>query len=617
MEIGTEDKKNINMVLHKKHFWICIGLAVITIAVYGRAVGHDFINMDDHFFVLEHNVPDGLTLENLKNAFTTFDCIWFPVTWLSHMTDAHLCGTAPAGHHLTSILLHLINVLLLFAVLRYITGAVWKSALVAVLFAIHPVNVETVAYIAARKELLCGLFWILGMGAYTAHTRHPSPIRYGLVVAAFILGGMANPIIMAFPLACLLLDAWPLDRIGETPAIRLFTEKIPLFMLALVVGLLALLSQQQSGAMPSIEMLPMTVRIANAVCAYGAYLKNLIYPAGLSIFYPYPQAFPLWKTAGATLVLLALTGTAICYRRRLPFIFFGWFWFILTLAPAIGIVKAGSHAMADRYAYISFIGLFIAIIWGSTQVFNHYKIKRSRAMAGTAAILVVLGLLSVRQLSYWKNSITIFEHALSVTSDNYTAHNNLGKALADRGGTAAARRHFEAALAIEPAFSMAHNNLGVLLNAEGKTETALTHFEKAVQQAPDLIPPRYNLGSALLARGRLDEAALQFREILKRDPGHPKATTRLALVYTTRHQYDKAIALFTDLLKHRPDYTSSIAYNLACLNAIKNDKQTAVTWLKKSINNGFSRFDLLFSDPDLENIHMTSYYKKLLEQYKP
>ncbi|MDY6822803.1 MAG: tetratricopeptide repeat protein [Thermodesulfobacteriota bacterium] len=600
-----------------RYLCICIGLVLITSAVYGKAVGHDFINMDDPFFTREHNVPAGLTPANIKNAFTTLDCIWFPLTWLSHMTDAQLYGLRPAGHHVTSILLHIINVLLLFAVFRYMTGAVWKSAVVAALFAVHPVNVETVAYISARKELLCALFWILGMAAYTRYTKNSTAGRYGLVVLAFVLGAMTNPIILVFPIVCLLIDLWPLERSEETPLRRLVMEKLPLLVLALGFGILALCTQQKAGAMPTLEMLPMSARLGNTTCAYAAYLGNLVYPAGLAVYYPYAETFPLWKTLGALFMLLALTGAVLYYQRRLPFLTTGWFWFLLTLAPGIGIVKAGGHAMADRYAYISFIGLFIIIAWGGGMLIKRLRIKPVHAAAGVMGILLAMGILAFRQLDYWQNSITVFRHTVAVTDNNPIAHNNLGKALADKGNIDAARRHFEQALAIFSAFPEAHNNLGVLLNSRDQQEQAIKHFEKAVQLAPDLVEPRYNLGRALLARGRLDEAAVQFQEILQMAPGHLKATTRLALVYTTRKEYDKAIGLFTELLERRPAYSATIAYNLACIYAIKNDKNNAIAWLKKSIKNGFSRFDLLFSDKDLENISDTPYYKTLLKRYGP
>jgi len=456
------------------------------------------------------------------------------------MADAQIFGLKPTGHHLTSIIIHIINVLLLFVVFRYMTGAIWQSAFVAALFALHPVNVESVAYVSSRKELLCGFFWILGLAAYTSYSRKPAPGKYALVALALLLGTMANPIIMAFPLVCFLLDFWPLDRFKSTSWRNLVAEKLPLLGIAFACGILALYTQQQAEAVQTIEMLPLSVRFTNAVWAYVAYIRNMIYPTGLAIFYPYPTAFAAGKTIAAITILLTVTWTAIRFCRQLPFLLTGWFWFILALAPAIGIVKAGGHAMADRYAYISFIGLFIMIAWGGAKLTAKLSIKRGIVAALAIVALVIFGATATRQLNYWQNSITIFQHTLSVTSNNAITHNNLGKVLAKQGNIETSRIHFKKALAIAPDFPMAHNNLGVLLESEGQTQEAIDHFNKALELKPDLITIRYNLGHTLLIKDEPGKAAIHFHKILETDPGHLKAATRLAWIYNAKKQHEKA-----------------------------------------------------------------------------
>jgi len=596
----------------------CFFLAAIILAIFYPVNKHDFINMDDPFFVEDHHVPEGLSLKNIKRSFTLHYGMWMPLTWLSHMADCHLYGPRPAGHHLTSLLVHLVNTVLLFLLLRSMTGAFYKSLTVAALFAMHPLNVEPAAYIACRKDLLAAFFWMLTILAYTHYARRSSTKQYISVCLCFSLGLMAKPVMVTLPLILLLLDYWPLNRFQGKSLIALIKEKLPLLAASVIIGLITIITQQEAEALSGI---PLSGRIGNALISYMTYLGHIFWPSGLAIFYPWPQRLSCWKTTAAGALLLLITYSIISRRKESPYAIVGWFWFIIVLLPVNGVIPVGSHAMADRYAYIPGIGIFMVIAWSAEAVFKPWRVKKPLIILSVLIVLIALGFMSRRQLGHWQNSETVFRHALTVTDNNYAAHNNLARALLERGLLEEARSHLNRALMIHPDFPQAHNNLGVLLAAQKKTDLAQAHFETAIEYRPDFTEAHYNMANELFAAGshttalnhykkvldinpshkhaadihfriglimaarqRTEKAMTSFQQALSIDSGHIEAAEKLADIYKTTGQYDQAIALYQRLIQKRPDCSISIAYNLACLFSLKKDPATAMAWLKKSVS---------------------------------
>jgi hypothetical protein len=444
-------------------------LALLTLAVWLPALRNGFVNLDDPYYVTANpQVLRGITRAGIAWATTAkVASNWHPLTMLSHMLDCQLYGLEPAGHHATSLLLHLANVLLLFETLRRMTGAAGRSAAVAALFALHPTHVESVAWIAERKDVLSALFWILAMGAWARYARGPSIGRYLPVVFSMILGLMAKPMVVTLPFALLLLDAWPLDRL-HLGWKRLVLEKLPLLALSAASSLITLHYQQASLA--PLDVAPWSLRAANALVSYAAYLGKLFLPTHLAVFYPIALSIPAWKAAGAALLLAAVTALAVWRARREPWLLTGWLWFLGTLVPVIGLVQVGRQAMADRYTYIPSIGLFLAVVWSVAGLG-----RRHRAALATTAGIVILALAAITrvQVGYWSDSATLFRHALAATGDNYLAHIGLGKALMGERDCEGAAEQFRAALARYPRLNEARAGLEMVRRAkeEGSCST--------------------------------------------------------------------------------------------------------------------------------------------------
>ncbi len=628
----------------------CVLLTVLVMAVFYPVTGHDFLNMDDPFFIEQHHVPDGLTPANIKQAFTLHYGMWMPLTWLSHMTDSQLFGRHPAGHHLTSLAIHIANVLLLFLVLRAMTGTFYKALIVAGLFGLHPLNVEPVAYIACRKGLLAAFFWLSTLLVYTAYSRKPAMKRYLAVCLCFVLGMMAKPILVTLPLVLLLLDYWPLGRFGKRKSGSLILEKLPLLAVSAVIGVVTLFTQQQADALSSLAALPLSDRAANALINYAVYLGHIFWPVGLAVFYPRPPDPAWWQPIAAGMLLLIITVNCLDRRRESPYLLIGWLWFLVALLPVIGFIPVGSHNLADRYAYLPAIGIFIMMVWTADEFIREWRIKPAFIGLGVVIFLLVLGFVSRRQLSFWQNNETVFRHALAVTSDNYAAHNNLARALLEKGDLTEARSHLEQALKIHPTFPQALNNMGVLLTAEQQTDRALVYFTRALRYRPDFVEAHFNMARELLARGaytralthyrkaleidpayihaadihygigvilasrdKTKQAISHFQEALSFEPGHIEAADGLARLYKAENHYDRAVALYQQLLEERPDCSISIMYNLACLFALKNEPAAAEDWLKKCIAAGFSRVELLKADKELDNIREEPWFRSLTE----
>ena len=554
----TDGSRRWSVTSRQLYLLICLSLAAVTLAVFWNLQYFDFILYDDlPYVILNPRIQSGLNISSIFWALTTMEMSnWHPLTWLSLMLDYDLFHLNPAGYHWTNLLIHIAGAIMLFSVLRRMTEEVWKSALVAALFAIHPLHVESVAWISERKDVLSAFFWLLTMWAYVRYTERPGPQRNLLVIAVFALGLMAKPMLVTLPFVLLLLDIWPLRRIPvfftdsreSQPGgvedrgitwLQAIREKIPLFFLVCLSSVLTYFAQMNWKAMPSLEALPLDTRLANALIAYVQYIVKMLWPTDLVFFYPYVLWRPLWLLAGATLLLAGLTILTVRFAKSRPYLAVGWLWYLGTLVPVIGIVQVGSQAMADRYTYIPLIGLFIMIVWGVPDLLGDRRFRKPLLAVLSAVVLSVLAVCSWQQVQYWRNSVTLFERALSATSRNYLAHNNLGVALFLEGRTEDALRHYESALRIRPKFADAHHNIGAALAAQGKYDEAIRSYREALRFRPDDAGTYNNIGVALAARGDDDGAVDNYSAALRIRPDHEKARANLAAALAGREQRRK------------------------------------------------------------------------------
>jgi len=612
-------------------------LALTGLLAFAPLRHNDFVAYDDRAYVARNpQVQAGLTRASVAWAFRASDATnWHPLTWLSHMLDCQLFGLDPRGHHLTSLLLHLANTLLLFALLHLATGAVWRSAFVAAAFALHPLRVESVAWVAERKDILSGLFWMTTLIAYAYYTRRPNLPRFLLVFVSLGLGLMAKPMLVTLPFVLLLLDYWPLGRFparlarqnsarptsGGAPAprswptaLRLLAEKLPLLVLAAASGVITFLVQQKGGAMMPGDYVPFSFRPANALIAYVRYLAKLVYPRDLAVLYPYRlSGWPAWQTIAAVLLLLALTVVVLYLAPRRRYLAVGWLWFLGTLVPVLGLVQVGHQSIADRYTYLPSIGLLIIVAWGLPDLLARWRYGRVvLALFGTAVLALLLSATRV-QVTYWQDSLTLYGHALAVTRDNYVMQSNYGGILLQEGRLAEATTHFRAALRINPRHALAWGNLGQALLAQGQTEEAIACFTRLLQDPaervvnayaslglaytlvgkydlairnftealridPQSVPARQNLGVVLLQQGRAEEAVACFTPLLQDPAERPRVCANLGAAYAQLRQYDLAWQNLTEAL--RLDPKSSVARkNLGLLLLEQGRAEEAIAWL--------------------------------------
>ena len=488
----------------KHNALICLLLTAATWAVYAQTASFEFVGYDDPDYVTQNpHVQQGLTVEAVRWAFTSSHASnWHPLTWLSHMLDWQLFGAEPAGHHIVNVLIHTLNTLLLFGVLCYMTGRRWPSAVTAALFALHPLHVESVAWIAERKDVLSTAFWLGSMWTYAVYARHGGGLWYAGTAALLALGLTAKPMLVTLPLVLLLLDVWPLERITDAgSATRRFVEKIPLLIIALTSSLVTFFVQRAAGAMADAQRVSLAPRAANAAVSYVRYLFKAVWPVDLAAFYPHPnlpggQAWAHWQIAAALLLLIAITVWAVAARRS-RYALVGWLWYLVTLLPVIGLVQVGRQAMADRYTYVPLIGLFVIVAFGAADLVQRRKTKAAAWRAGVSIIgVIVLAVCAVRawdQSGYWRKTVTLFEHAHAVTDGNFVAHLNLGKAHRMNGDYDKAIDQYKAALAIDGRSSLAHNNIGVAYGHQGRWDKAAEHFHQALSLDPDNAEARRNL----------------------------------------------------------------------------------------------------------------------------
>lgn len=578
---------------------IAVLLAVMTLAAYWPVRGHDFLDYDDDLYVTANrHVRQGLTWDNVSWAFRAGHAKnWHPVAWISHMADVELFGMEAGAHHWINVAFHVLNVLLLFYFLRKTTGFMWRSAFVAAFFALHPLHVESVAWIAERKDLLCAFFWILTMIAYAEYARRPGLRRYGAVVAFFILALMSKPMAVTLPFALILVDLWPLQRFsfqdpGRGFSWRLLREKVPLMGLSAASCLITYLVQESGGAVGTLGAYPLGGRFANALVSYVRYMAKMFMPADLTVFYPYSEQISAWQTAGAAIFLIAITLSAALSIKRRPWFASGWFWYLGTLVPVIGLVQIGLQSHADRYTYIPLIGLFVIPVWAVSEFSKNRPFLRNLSFAAGLAAVALLGFSSYCQTAYWKDTRTLFTRALAVTENNFVAHNALGLIEARKGNRAEAAAHYQQSLKAKPDYASAHNNLGLVLAEQGMTEQAVFHFNEVVRNDSKFSRAHNNLGAALMRQNKIDEAMVQFRRAIDMDPEFPEAHNNLGNALVKKGKIYEAIENYRRAVKIEPSLVMS-HYNLGNALAAAGDLGGALG----------AYFETLRLDPDFTRVH--------------
>ena len=575
-------------------------LITLTMGIYGQVASHQFIHFDDDVYITSNQVVlSGLSLRGIAWAFTTFESAnWHPFTWMSHMLDCQIFGSNAGAHLLFNAFLHSVNGALLFLFLKRVTGARWRSAMVAALFLVHPLHVESVAWASERKDTLSTCLGLLSLLAYANYADKPSTKRYVLVAVWLLLGLMAKPMLVSWPFVFLLLDYWPLRRIQWQPAggirqfgklwIPLVREKIPLFSLVAASMVVTYVAQAQGGAMTDLVTRPLSWRLANALVSYAKYLLLTFWPANLAILYPASrETASFWQWGGALVLLCLATAGALKNVRVRPYLIVGWLFFLGTLIPVIGLVRIGSQAMADRYMYIPSIGLILAVVFGCADLAGRWSLGRAVPILIGSLTVSSLALASVRQIARWRDSETLFQYVLSVTADNPVIQYNLGYVLQQQGRDIEASKHFAEAVRIKPAYVHALANLGLTLRKQGKlaeatdayrralelepnsvkihwqlgevledggqNDEALSHFYETIKLNPRDAQLRTDLGVKLARRSKLPEAAEQFREAIRIDPNNAEAHDDLGLVFLSTGQPDKALQEFTTALRLKPD----------------------------------------------------------------
>ncbi|MBC8433687.1 MAG: tetratricopeptide repeat protein [Desulfobacterales bacterium] len=596
---------------HERHFFlVCLLLVIATFAVYGQITNFDFVGYDDEVYITDNqHVQAGLTFKGIQWAFSTYHAgNWHPLTWLSHMLDCEIYGLNPRGHHLTNLLLHLANTLLLFFIFMRMTGALWRSAFVAALFALHPLHVESVAWMAERKDVLSTFGGMLSLLAYQYYVKQPLFTNYLLVIFFLSLGLMAKPMLVTLPFVFLLLDFWPLrrclydtdrlwkdgkeiSRVGHNIT-RLVLEKVPLLIPVFISSVLTYMAEHNEGTIGTLKSFSIIARVENAFVSYVSYIFKTVWPLNLSSFYPHPAvALPWWHTLGAAMVVVGLSFWAARVSKEYPYVFVGWFWYLGTLVPVIGLIQIGRQAMADRYTYIPLIGIFLIIAWGGADLFKRLNFRKTALAVSSAVVLSALTTLTFFQIGHWENAVTLFQHAVRVDNNNGLAHNNLGvayvqrgkfdkavfhykealrvypydlvtilnlgRALSNQGERDEAAHYYQKGLRIKPDSADAHNALAVLLTDKGNLDEALLHCNEALRINPQSPDAHYNLGNLLIKQGRMKEAGLHFAEAIKINPNYAKGYNSIGFIMARQGKLQKALVFFSKAVQIDPNYTQA------------------------------------------------------------
>jgi tetratricopeptide (TPR) repeat protein len=612
---------------------LCLLLAVTTVAVFLPVARHDYVNYDDSDYVTANaHVLSGLKWENVVWALKSGHASnWHPLTWMSHMLDIQLFGERPGAQHLVSLGFHIADTLLLFLLLRRMSGALWRSVMVAALFALHPLHVESVAWISERKDVLSGFFFLLTLGSYVRYAEcrmrnaecgmrnaeggsqkpasrppsaellrgtgiafhgsrfRPAPgsVWYILALLCFSLGLMSKPMLVTLPFVLLLLDFWPLQRFrpsapatGPSFPWRLLAEKVPFLLLAVASSVVTFIAQRKGGAVST--SLSLGARVANAVVSYMRYIGKTLWPRDLSILYPHPGHWPAWEVAASVVLLLAICAVVILLARRRPYLAMGWLWFCGTLVPAIGLVQVGIQSMADRYTYLPLIGLFIMLVWGFAELMADRPWRAKVLAVGGVSLLAACALLTERQIQFWRDSAALFGHAVKVTRDNYLAYNNLGFFLSGQGKTAEAMENYRISLKINPAYEDALNNVGYALAGQKKYQEAIPYYEAALRLRPNHAEVHNNLGNALSETGRIDEAIQHYLIALKQNPEHADAHNNLAIALAMKGKLDEAIPHFQAAIRYNSKYASAHS-NLGNAFAVQHKLDEAIREYREAL----------------------------------
>ncbi|MCX5855689.1 MAG: tetratricopeptide repeat protein [Deltaproteobacteria bacterium] len=580
-------------------YLISLVLSVFLIVLFWQVQHHYFILYDDCLYVTEnYNVQRGLSWESVTWAMTATEAgFWHPLTWLSLMLDYQMFGLNPGGFHWTNALLHIANTILLFFVLSRMTEETWKSALVAALFAFHPLHVESVAWVSQRKDVLSTFFWFLTMLAYVCYAERPRIYRYVPVVFFYVMGLMSKPMLVTLPFVLLLLDYWPLRRFSaysshvmgkirfpQIPPFSLILEKIPLLVLATGLVVVTFYTEEKIGALKSLEMFPVELRTANAIVSYAGYIWKMMWPINLTVFYPYHDVLPWWQVVSSAVILVLITIPVFYNIKRSPFLIVGWLWYLGTLVPVIGLVQIGEHAMADRYTYIPLIGLFIIIVWGASDLPKGWRWRHKKTLLGLSSgiILSALMILTWFQIQYWKDNVTLFRHAVHVTNSSFLAHINLGAALSQKEKWDEAMECFLNALRIKPHNVLIYNNMGLAMAHQGKLDEAVDYYDTALRIKPDDEKVHNNLAMALADQGRLDEAIRHYREALKIKPDYAAAHNNLANVLAGHGEVDEAIRHYREALRLEPEH-ADFHNNLGVALARRKQLEDAVYHFREAL----------------------------------
>jgi tetratricopeptide (TPR) repeat protein len=622
-----------NQYKHWMPALICTALVILTFITFWQLKDCSFVNYDDSMYVYENTyVQSGLNWDSVKQAFS-FELAklsghWHPVTWLSWMLDYQFFGLNATAYHLVNLFFHVMNTLLLFLILLRMTRTIWPCAFVAALFAIHPLHVESVAWIAERKDVLSTFFWMITLGAYSYYVEHPGFRRYLPVILFFALGLMAKPMLITLPFVLLLLDYWPLRRFAEinpgrkfqSEALKTVTsdkqkkksknknavrevleadrakhteykwsliypllwEKIPLFVLAILSSIVTYFAAQSAGAVHS-ESIPLFVRIGNAFISYIAYIGKMIWPSNLAVFYPYTKLMIPWQVLGSILLLIAITLVVIWRVKKFPYLATGWLWYIGTLVPVIGIVQAGSQAMADRYTYIPLIGLFIVVAWGVPELLKEWKYRKEMLFAAAALSIMCLSIISWKQVGYWQNNFTLYDHALAVTENSWLAYDNRGVAYYSQGGYKQAIEDFNRAIEIKPHHEKTYNNRGNAYHALGRYRQAIEDFNKAIEIKTDFPEAYNNRGNAYLALGNYKLAMGDINKAMEIKPDYATAHNSRGNVYQNLGNYHQAIEDYGRAIENKPRYAEAYYNRGTAYNKLGNYRQ-AIEDLNRAIN---------------------------------
>jgi protein O-mannosyl-transferase len=611
------DGNNISTIVSSiKFFWICLFFSVVILASYWQVKNFAFVNFDDNLYVQDNQyVQEGLTLQNIKWAFTDATRVtnfWAPLTWLSIIMDYELYGMNAGGYHVTNLLFHIANSLLLFFLFFKMTGTIWQSFFVAIMFALHPLHVESVAWVTERKDVLSTLFWFLTMWAYISYTESPNAVSYIASLCFFILGLMSKPMLVTLPFVMLLLDFWPLKRIQFQLSDKIFfsyklfqllREKSLFFILVVIFSAAAFFTQEQGKVLPSISQISLLLRAENVIVSYASYLWQMVWPFNLAVAYPYPH-YQLFLQVMISLFLIgSISIFSVYLGGKKPYLIVGWLWYIGTLIPVIGIVVIANQAMADRYTYVPLIGIFVMIAWGIPDLLKNMANKNNVIITIVLCHLILITVLTINQIHYWKDSKTLFHHTLKVTSNNAIAHNNYGSALRGSNNLDGALLHFLEAQQIDPKMALTYNNIGMIMADRGDMDKAIQNYSMAVRLDSNFSAAYNNWGIMLFEQNKLQEAAELFQEALRVNPDHADYQKNYNTVLKKQKMIDSAIRQIEKNIKYEPA-NPILYYQLGSMYLKKGESKAAISNFKQAL---LIKPDFHQAKKTLERINLSEY----------